>query len=97
MALHRALMRGNGFFDWMTADNTTVEERMAGLNLDKEPAPRFRPLPVVNYLDIADKELLEAIVNQALPDDRARFRQYLSNRPLGFGTMTAVSYICLSF
>ncbi|KAL6407100.1 hypothetical protein AUP68_09926 [Ilyonectria robusta] len=46
-------------------------------------------LPVVNLLNCADQDLVNALVHEALPDDRDRFREYFSKRPLGLGIITA--------
>ncbi|KPM37738.1 hypothetical protein AK830_g8828 [Neonectria ditissima] len=54
-----------------------------------EATSKMRPLPVVNFLDIDDKIYADAIVDEALPQDRARFRGYLSHRPLGLGLIAA--------
>ncbi|KAL6861020.1 hypothetical protein J3F83DRAFT_767824 [Trichoderma novae-zelandiae] len=75
MMLHRALVRGNGFYDWM-------------VGAPKSEAT-CRPLPSVNYLEFDDDVRAEAIVNEALPQDRVRFRAYLSSRPLGLGIIAA--------
>lgn len=72
-------MRGTGFYDWMTR---------AGPD---EPAPAFRPLPVVNFLNGRDDKYVDALMEEAPPQDRVRFRHYLSNRPLGLGLITEVS------
>jgi len=53
--------------------------------------PRIRQLPIVDYLDIEDKDYVDALLEVALPEDRARFRGYLSHRHLGLGIITAVS------
>lgn len=73
--LHRSLLLGHGFFEWMT-QTTTVP----------------RQLPIVNFLDVEDTKYTDALLGEALPQDRARFRQYLSKRPLGLGLMTAVCF-----
>ncbi|KAJ4165238.1 hypothetical protein LMH87_006878 [Akanthomyces muscarius] len=46
-------------------------------------------MPTVNLLDFGDSFLADAIVQEALPLDQARFRGYLSNRPLGCGLLIA--------
>lgn len=50
-----------------------------------------RQLPVVNFLDIGDNLLASEIVNEMPPQDRERFRNYLSKRHLAFGLATGVS------
>ncbi|KAM0553141.1 hypothetical protein ACHAPJ_007428 [Fusarium lateritium] len=78
MDLHRAVMRGAGLFDWMTKT---------------DDANAWRQLPTVSFLDIGNQAYANAIVNEALPQDRARFRRYLRNRPLGISIITGVSAI----
>ncbi len=83
-ALHRALVCGKGFCDWMAATS---------MKLDKS----LRPLPVSNFLDFGNDKLADAIVDEALPKDRVRFRGYLSKRPLGLGLITGVSIVFRPF
>lgn len=48
-------------------------------------------LPEVNLMKCADQDFINTVVDEALPDDRDRFREYFSKRPLGLGIITAVS------
>ncbi|KAF5979297.1 DNA helicase [Fusarium coicis] len=73
MDLHRSVLRGAGFYDWMTKTNGNSKRR---------------PLPTIDLFDIDDQTYANAILGMALPKDRARFRSYLSNRPLGIGIIT---------
>ncbi|KAF5601380.1 DNA helicase [Fusarium pseudoanthophilum] len=73
MDLHRSVLRGAGFYDWMTKTDGNSKRR---------------PLPTIDLLDIDDETYANAILEMALPKDRARFRSYLSNRPLGIGIIT---------
>lgn len=57
---------------------------------------RLTSMPTVNLLDFGDDVLADAIVQEALPIDRARFRGYLSNRHLGCGLIIAVSLTLLT-
>lgn len=52
------------------------------------------PLPFVNLLDFDDEDFVTCLLQEALPADRDRFRQYLSKMPLGLGAITAVS-VCI--
>ncbi|KAM0257022.1 hypothetical protein ACHAQJ_004617 [Trichoderma viride] len=89
MDLHRALLRGNGFYDWMTKRQTqSINKNVASLS-SADTSVECRPLPVVNFLGKVDKTRADAIVNEALPEDRDRFRAYLSHRPLGLGIIAA--------
>jgi hypothetical protein len=47
-------------------------------------------IPVVNLLDGAKPKYLEALLQKFLEVDRGRIREYLRNRPLGLGVITAV-------
>ncbi|KKP02303.1 hypothetical protein THAR02_05596 [Trichoderma harzianum] len=98
MALHRALLRGNGFYDVLVPKPSASQdfaEALGKLSLDDEegeqskdvPAPPRR-LPVVNLVDIPE-EHLAALFHEALPGDRQRFAKYLSERPLGVGVIMA--------
>lgn len=78
MALHRALLRGNGFYDLLVRDEP----------YDRAP----RRLPIVNYLDI-DDGFITALLLEVLPEDRTRFYSYMSRRPLGLGCIAAVSIL----
>ncbi|EHK15923.1 uncharacterized protein TRIVIDRAFT_1445, partial [Trichoderma virens Gv29-8] len=90
MELHRALVRGNGFYEWMTKKDApkSIADDMSSLSV-ADTGVTYRPLPSVNFLDFNDDARAEAIVNEALPHDRERFRGYLSNRPLGLGIIAA--------
>ncbi|KAF5678612.1 DNA helicase [Fusarium heterosporum] len=61
-----------------------VTEGVANLRISSKGS-FLRPLPVLNFLSINDPEYADCILEEALPQDRARFRQYLSKRPLGLG------------
>ncbi|KAL7931583.1 hypothetical protein V8C35DRAFT_282577 [Trichoderma chlorosporum] len=94
MALHRALLRGNGFYDVLDS-----AEALGKLRLEDDEgqqskgAPGFpRRLPVFNLVDIPE-EHLDALLQEALPRDRQRFAKYLSERPLGVGCITAGPHI----
>lgn len=50
-------------------------------------------LPSVNFLDGLDADYVDAIIDKALPEDRSRFRTYLSERPLGIGSISSVSML----
>ncbi|KPM45180.1 hypothetical protein AK830_g1349 [Neonectria ditissima] len=77
MSMHRDLVRGTGF--WKTLRYGTVHPAR-GLSLPS--------LPVSNLLNISE-EYIEALMQEALPEDRTRFRNYLSERTLGLGVITA--------
>ncbi|KAM3440550.1 hypothetical protein MY4824_001998 [Beauveria thailandica] len=74
MHLHRVFVRGAGFWEW----------QMSG---GGEDVPRS--LPVLNFLEFGNRALATAIVQEALPEDRARWANYLQRRPLGFGIISA--------
>lgn len=83
MSLHRDLLRGTGFYD------TILGKVPPGPSLESLSSPA-RSLPVVNLLG-ADEDYIKALMQETLPEDRARFQTYLSERPLGLGIITAVS------
>jgi hypothetical protein len=83
MALHRAVLRGNGFYDLLVRNPDKID-------VTKEKFMRRDCLPVVNLIDLPG-EHIEALMQEALPADRQRFIKYLSERPLGLGCITAVS------
>lgn len=102
MSLHRALVLGSGFWSVLRAfkaspvpsPNTIKghEASTAKLRLDESTAITLPCVPEVNLLDIQDAALMDALMMEVLPTDRARFRQYFSKRGLGLGLMTAVSH-----
>ncbi|KAK4184092.1 hypothetical protein QBC35DRAFT_477596 [Podospora australis] len=88
MALHRAIMRGTGFWSTLTEHEGTRSNSPGDITL---AGPRLRPLPRVDYLGISDSVLRNAIIQEALPDDRARAEKYASNCVLGVNLITAPS------
>ncbi|KAM0324628.1 hypothetical protein ACHAQA_008017 [Verticillium albo-atrum] len=62
---------------------------MVAVNIDDHAGPKLRELPIVNLMDFSDSQYAEALLEEALPHDRDRFRGYLTERPLGLGLMTA--------
>lgn len=92
MDIHRALLRGNGFYEVLVPQipEATVEAIGAQLQ-DLNLLEQMKELPRTNFLDIEDKEYAECIVQEALPHDRDRFRAYLSDRPLDLGLISSVS------
>ncbi|KAF7558241.1 hypothetical protein G7Z17_g158 [Cylindrodendrum hubeiense] len=94
MAVHRDLVRGKGFWKSLRAVTTdsALSSALDHLDLDLgDDATRQvpSPLPMVNILKIEDQDYIAALMREALPDDRERFRKYLSARPLGLGIITA--------
>lgn len=99
--LTRDLFRGRGFY--RTLQRQAIKDRdcaevLQALTLGDKPSPvhaplDLKPLPVENFLDIKDQGFVDALLMEALPADRARLRQYMSERHLGLGLVTAVSYL----
>ncbi|KAJ4199794.1 hypothetical protein NW759_016004 [Fusarium solani] len=90
MSLHRDLVRGTGFYDTLVGKVPSVDEIAAdleGLSLESSSS-LARSLPIVNLLG-TDQDRIKALMQEALPQDRARFQTYLSERPLGLGVITA--------
>ncbi|KAM0279118.1 hypothetical protein ACHAO9_011841 [Fusarium lateritium] len=93
MDVHRALLRGKGYFDVIVNRKKRPEDLIAHLaltSLESQPeAHEFAELPWENFLAIEDKRYADCIVNEALPQDRVRFRGFLSAVFLGLGLTTA--------
>jgi hypothetical protein len=98
MALHRSMLRGQGFYELLVSRCPFAElaEKMKGLLLNREWTNEFvrtfqvGQLPVSNFLDLK-KDIVQALLKEIPPVDLSRFREYLSKRPLGFGIITGVS------
>ncbi|KAK3327407.1 putative DNA helicase [Cercophora scortea] len=82
MSLHRDLMRGTGFYQTLRQRAVDADEHQ-GLGAAKLPC-----LPVINLLG-TNRAYINALVQEALPDDHSRFRKYFGERPLGLGVITA--------
>ncbi|KAJ3538736.1 hypothetical protein NM208_g5772 [Fusarium decemcellulare] len=67
MTLHRDLLRGTGFYDTLIR-GTTADRH---LPWDDTPVPMPRTLPVGSLLN-TDQDRTEALMEEALPNDRAR-------------------------
>ncbi|CAH0015243.1 unnamed protein product [Clonostachys rhizophaga] len=92
MELHRALQRGRGFHPSSGSHQSIsagdVIASMDNLHIDENQATG--PLiPVVNLLNGVKPKYLEALLQKFLEKDRGRIREYLRNRPLGLGVITA--------
>ena len=72
-------------------EGTCLEDKAAGKVAAPTTRVALRPLPMVNLLKSDDKEYIEALLEETLPNDCNRFRRYLSEMPLGVGVITAVS------
>ncbi|CVL08874.1 uncharacterized protein FPRN_14657 [Fusarium proliferatum] len=106
MEIHRALLRGSGFYTALVPrfPEATIEA-VGALIQDLNLYDKMQELPRTNFLNFEDKEYAKCIVEEALPDDRERFKAYLSDRPLdlgliaspaGFGKTTAVAAATLA-
>lgn len=95
MNLHRAVMRGRGFHEWMTspAPGSDLDHAMASMSISAPARPTMRPLEVVNFIDCDDPAYMVALFEEVLPGDRAPFTEYMTNRVLGIGIVTAVGHI----
>lgn len=90
-ALHRAVMRGSGFYDYMSGRDLAETVAISSSETEKQAqVQQWRDLPVVNFLDGLSQEWADALCEEALPEDRARFKAYLSEKVLGIGIITAV-------
>ncbi|UKZ57243.1 hypothetical protein TrVGV298_011096 [Trichoderma virens] len=96
MALHRALLRGTGFYDVLVRSPDEIDQlaqSLANAEIDMDIADKGslllpKRLPVIDLMDMP-QEHLKALIEEALPADRERFVKYLSERPLGLGCITA--------
>lgn len=98
MALHRALLRGNGFYDVLVQPIDEVHElteslatAALGVGLSEKGKLLLpKRLPVIDLVNLP-QEHLDALMEEALPADRERFVKYLRERPLGLGAIMGVS------
>ncbi|KAH8122378.1 P-loop containing nucleoside triphosphate hydrolase protein [Trichoderma asperelloides] len=97
MDLHRALVRGNGFYKVLVpkkndeeANQLTEAMAKAQLEEDDEPQAEMPPcsLPVVNLIDLPQRHV-NALVEEILPNDRVRLTKYLTKRYLGLVLVAA--------
>ncbi|KAM0218236.1 hypothetical protein ACHAQI_001423 [Fusarium lateritium] len=93
MSIHRDLLRGDGFYNTMVQSAPSaadIESGMKELGLTQQgKRMRLQTLPSVNFLDGPDAEWVDALMMEALEDDRQRFRRHLSQCPLGLVLITA--------
>ena len=95
MDLQRSVMRGEGLWEWMNHHPEDIVEKMKDVSLEDSAPRQLIALPSTNLMGNLPPALADAIVAQALPEDRQRFRNYLSNLFLGVGIITAVSSLVL--
>lgn len=91
MDLYRDLMRGTGFFRSLVEEKLSSQLGAVSLDESVATAPALWQLPIVDFMAIEDVSYLNALLDQVLPEDRDRFRNYLANRPLGLALITSVS------
>ncbi|PKK42305.1 hypothetical protein CI102_12899 [Trichoderma harzianum] len=98
MDLHRALLRGNGFYDVLVRSSDEVDqlaEALATAHIDADVnIADLGNLLLPDRLLVSDlitlpDEHLTALMEEVLPEDRTRFIKYMSERPLGLGCITA--------
>ncbi|KAK1983080.1 P-loop containing nucleoside triphosphate hydrolase protein [Colletotrichum cereale] len=91
-ALARGVMRGAIGYEYITRVELS-ETLEAALTLedngDENASSDWRPLPVSNFTDGWDTSYTEGIIQEALPEDRVRFSEYIRARVLGLGVLTA--------
>lgn len=98
MDLHRALLRGNGFYDVLVRSPDEVDQLAEALaktdlsaDMDLADVGSLllpKRLPVIDLIELPEDHL-NALLEEVLPLDRARFVKYMSERPLGLGCITA--------
>ncbi|EXM17002.1 P-loop containing nucleoside triphosphate hydrolase [Fusarium oxysporum f. sp. vasinfectum] len=106
MEVHRALLHGSGFYSALVPQFPEATIEAVGAHIqDLNLHDNMQELPHTNFLNFEDKEYAKCIVEEALPDDRERFKAYLSDRPLdlaliaspaGFGKTTAAAAVTLA-
>ncbi|KAJ4131673.1 hypothetical protein NW768_005866 [Fusarium equiseti] len=92
MSLHRDLTRGAGFWETtvsLTSGTEQLEGDLAQMGLTQAKLMRLETLPSVNLLRGPNEQWIDALMTEALEVDRARFRRYLGECPLGLGLITA--------
>ncbi|KAL0936330.1 DNA helicase [Colletotrichum truncatum] len=83
-------MMGSGFHEYMSGQGLTETLAATSLEMNEQIQVRqWRDLPVVNFLSGLDQDLVDSLCEEALPDDRVRFKAYLSEKLLGIGIITA--------
>lgn len=96
MELHRAVLRGTGFYAWQTKhlhgpDTPSLTTDMAELSLDKSRLSA-RPLLSTNFLDTGDVIYDRVVIEKsAFPQDRDRLANYLKHRQCNVALLTGVS------
>lgn len=102
MALHRALVHGNGFWKVLVPNQDDEEmDQLAGtmararLTDRAELLPR-RSLPVVNLINLPDRHI-DALMEEVLPADQMRLYNYLAESCLGLVLVTAASTFLFPF
>lgn len=90
MRIHRDLVcGGTGLYDILVPrPDMKIVSQMIG-QPDTLEICQIRSVPAVNFLDIPDKSLVDALVLEAISEDVERYRTYLSNRPFGLGLIAA--------
>lgn len=102
MELHRAMLRGTGFYAWQTKhlhgpDTPSLAIDTAELSLDDKPRLSPRPLLSTNFLDTGDAIYDRVgIEKSAFPQDRDRLTNYLRHRQCNVALLTAVSHALAS-
>ncbi|CAH0049226.1 unnamed protein product [Clonostachys solani] len=94
MAFHRALQRGTGFYDVFkgaSSSSNPIDSLAESMehSVISDDGTTGQQLPNISYLDLGDPTYIDALLEDVLPQDRARFRGYFSNRPLGLSLVTA--------
>ncbi|KAL6407074.1 uncharacterized protein AUP68_09900 [Ilyonectria robusta] len=92
LSLHRALLRGQGFWKVMLhgpRERRELEGNMGDLRLEDKKSMHMARLPVINLLDKVSESFIAALMEEALVVDRGRFQKYLTTTRLGLAIITA--------
>lgn len=96
MDLARGLMRGTGFYDTLCRSRLLHPVSPDGMDVDSPPVPL---LPSFDFYDITNPIVKQAILEQALPDDRDRMEKYGTARspPIALITAPVCMVLCHVF
>ncbi|KFG84682.1 putative DNA helicase [Metarhizium anisopliae] len=94
MHVQKDLLLGTGFYNTLRAKPQStggeIETALADLRINgASRGTKFWRLPGQPLLDVSDRDFVDALMQEALPEDRSRFTEYLRNRPLGLGIIIA--------
>lgn len=87
--LHRAVMRGAGFWKFITQQGNGLEEAMAKLTMGPSKAITGG-VPTLDFVGDGNQRYLDMLFDEVLAADRMNYRHYLRNLLAGVGATAAV-------